>query len=90
MLSVVAEKEADTVYIHADLEGVALLESTLHKIRKQLESDECDHDHLMSESWGSGELSETMLNQEAEDGCLQVHHMKLSGWNQEWRAKHGL
>ena len=90
MLSVVSEKDGDTVYIHADLEGIQKLESCIANLKRELENNECPHDHLMSKSWGSDELTETMLDSERSDGCVQVHHVKLYGWNQEWALKHGL
>lgn len=90
MLSIVAEPTGDIVYVHADLDGLERLERSIAKLRQCVAQGTCEHDHLFSKTWGSDELTETMLDQEHNDGCTQVHHLKLYGWTEEWGKKHGL
>jgi len=90
LLSASTEKDGETVYIHADLAGLEKLEKTISFLKKKLLEGECDHDHLMSISWGSDELTETMLPQERSDNCSQVHHIKIYSWTDEWKKKHDL
>lgn len=90
MLSIVTEPNGDVVYVHADSAGIVELEAAVARLKKRLLAGDCPHDHLMSASWGGGELSETMLAEEQGKGCRQVHHITLYGWNEEWARKHGL
>lgn len=90
MLSVVTEPDGDVVYIHADSSGVAQLEKLVAYLKRTIEAGECPHDHLHSRSWAGNELTETMLDQERSKGCMQVHHVKIYGWTDEWASKHGL
>lgn len=90
MLSIVTEASGDVVYIHADSTGIAELEAVVASLKKSLLAGECPHDHLFSQAWGGKELSKTMLNQERDAGCKQVHHVKLYGLSQEWVLKQGL
>jgi len=88
LLSIVSDNEGQ-VFIHTDLEGVRLLIKELQYIEKKLEENDCPHTHLFSESWGSMELTETKL-QNQKDEKEQIHHLKIYGWNQEWKDKHNL
>lgn len=90
MLSVVTEPDGDVVCIHADASGVEQLEKLVAYLKRELQTGECPHDHLHSESWGGTDLTETMLSQEKAKGCKQVHHVKVYGWTNEWASKHGL
>ena len=89
MLSVVTNPDGDVVYIHADAAGVAALEAVVAYLKEALAAEDCPHDHLRFPSWAGSELTETMLSQERENGCRQVHHVKIYGWTDEWAAKHG-
>lgn len=90
LLSICSDKDSEQIYIHADLEGIERLERAISFVKSKLLKGECDHVHLYSESWGGNELSESMLEQEVEEGRKQVHHVKLYGWNEEWAANHKL
>ncbi len=43
------------LFIHADATGLDLLIKSLSNIRKKIDENDCDHDHLMTESWGGAE-----------------------------------
>lgn len=90
MLSFVTNPDGDVTYIHADVKGLTLLERTVAQLKRALEVGNCEHSHLFSETWGSSELSETMLLQEREANCRQVHHVEIYAWTDEWRERHGL
>jgi hypothetical protein len=90
LLSVVAEKDCDTIYIHANKDGLDLLSRSIDRLRKNLERNDCAHDHFFTAAWAGDELTETMLNQESEKGCKQIHHVKLYSWTYEWVKKHKL
>jgi len=90
MLSVVADPNGDVVYVHADLDGLEVLERSISALRRHVAQGDCQHDHFFTVAWGGSELTETMLNQERTDGCKQVHHLKLYGWPDEWSKKYGL
>jgi len=72
--------------VHADAKGLAVLISSLERLKKKVEAGECDHDHLFTDAWAGGELSESLGCEN--DGEL-VHHVKLYGWTEEWAKKHG-
>lgn len=90
MLSLVTEPDGNVVYLHADAAGIAQLERVLSRLKAALANGDCAHDHLHTPAWASDELSESMLGQEREKGCKQVHHLKIYGWTEEWASKHGL
>lgn len=77
----------DEVSIHADIAGLDFLIGRLQSIRNKLAHDECEHEHLMTESWGGWDLSESIGPKR--DGWTLVHHVQLNGWTAEWAAKHG-
>ena len=73
--------------VHADRRGLDLLINRLTRLRDEVSSGSCPHEHLFTNSWGTdGELSETALPNE---GTI-LHHVKLYGWTPEWTQKHGL
>ena len=87
LLSIVTSAEGNVVNIHADQAGLQILLKDITRLIKKLEADQCDHDHLFSESWGGWELTESMLSQEHNNGCRKVHHLKINAWTAEWRTK---
>ena len=90
LLSISSSADGAEINIHANDEGLAELERRIRSLRKQLKTGDCPHSHLMSESWGSSELTETMLGTEKDAGCNQVQHVKLYGWPAKWQTKHDL
>jgi len=72
--------------VHADAKGLDLLIRRLSRMRDAVLEGNCPHEHLFSESWGAGDLSERVLEG---DGDL-IHHLKIQGWTPEWVEKHGL
>jgi len=86
VLAVFADNDGQ-VFVHADAKGLDVFIKSLQRLRKKIDEDKCDHDHLMTEAWaGDGELTEA-------PGCEKeghaVHHIKLYGWTDEWAKKHG-
>ena len=45
------------MFIHADAAGLDLLIKSLSHIRKKIDENDCEHDHLMTEAWGGDELT---------------------------------
>jgi hypothetical protein len=84
ILSFATDKEGQ-LFIHADAVGSDHLIGSLTRIRKKLDEHDCDHDHLMTDSWGGSELTERSL-----DDAHTVHHVKIYGWTPQWIHKHGL
>jgi hypothetical protein len=78
--------DGEQVFIHADAAGLDFLIKTLTNIRTKIDEDVCEHDHLFTDSWGSGELSDGILDKDAH----LVNHVKVCGWTNEWAEKHGL
>jgi hypothetical protein len=72
--------------IHADAKGLELLINRLSRLRQGVLRGDCPHEHLFTQSWGDGDLSERVLK---EDGAL-IHHVKIYGWTAEWVKKHDL
>jgi len=74
------------LFVHADARGLSVLIASLERLKKKAEAGECDHDHLFTDAWAGGELSEKV-------GCEKegdlIHHVKLYGWTEEWARKHG-
>ena len=70
LLSVATEKDGDTVYIHANKKGLEHLSQSIERLLKNIEKNECDHDHLFTEAWGSNELTESMLEQFVKIPCV--------------------
>jgi hypothetical protein len=86
LLCFVADEEGQ-LFIHADASGLDLLIRNLGNLRKRIDESECDHDHLMTKSWGSHELTEPHACEK--DGKI-IHHVKIYGWTEEWARKHGM
>ncbi len=66
------------LFIHADKGGLDLLIKSLTHIRKSVGEGKSDHDHLMTESWGGQELTET--NSCGNEGRI-LDHVKICGWS---------
>ena len=87
LLSLVVDKEAQQVFLHLDKAGVEYLLARLNFIKRGLDANDCPHTHLFSAGWGGCELS---ISQMLDRGDGEpVHHLKIYGWNDEWREKHG-
>jgi hypothetical protein len=74
------------VMVHADAKGLATLIESLERLKKKVESGECDHDHLFTDAWAGSELSDKLG---CEKEAALVHHLKIHGWTEEWAMKHG-
>ena len=85
ILSFATDKDGQ-LFVHADAAGLDHLIRSLSHIRRKLDAGVCDHDHLMTGSWGGDELTERTL----EEGAKIIHHVKIYGWTPEWIQKHGL
>lgn len=72
--------------LHADAAGLDLLIQNLQRLRRRVAQGECVHDHMMTESWGDGALSETIG---CEKECQVIHHLKMYGWTDEGASRHG-
>ena len=90
LLSFVASKDGDALYIHADQAGLDELVKVLQSLKSHLEKGECEHNHLFSQDWGGHGLTTSMLEQERNDNCTQVHHVELYAWTQQWKESHKL
>ena len=89
LFNIVTDRRGCQVTLHLDLEGVNLLIGELKAIRKQLKKNQCPHSHMMTLERGGGELSAFRLPQHETDR-QPVQHLKIYGWNREWKQKHGL
>ncbi len=85
VLSFATDEEGGQLFIHADAKGLDYLIRSLTNIREKLDSDFCEHDHLMTDTAAGEELSERTL-----EGVNLIHHVKICGWTSEWVQKHGL
>lgn len=88
LLSVVAESDGSQVYMHLDTDGLTELIDILSQLRDNLAIDYCDHDHLLTPDWGGWELSSSMLDTEKQQNCVQVGHLKIYAWTEEWKKKY--
>lgn len=87
LLAFVVSEESDEIFLHLDKAGADILIRALERIRKHLEKNEVEHDHLFSKEWGSWELS---ISDKVDKGQGKpIHHFKIYGWNDEWADKHG-
>jgi len=84
VLALVRTSES-VVHLHADIAGLDRLIQALTFVRDKTVQGICEHEHLMSHSWGGHDLSE---HSGPENGEL-VHHLKIFGWTDDWAAKHG-
>ncbi len=73
------------VLLHADGAGLDILITSLQNLRSKIDKNQCDHDHLFTESWGGTQLTETTQIDKKYDIC---HHFKINGWTDEWAIKH--
>lgn len=89
LLSFVTDDSGDQVSIHVDKAGLDLFIKELTWLRQKLEAGECDHTHLMSPDWAGDELTTSKLKDQADEVTV-VHGVKIYGWNDEWKKKHGL
>ena len=89
LLSFVTDEEGSNLSIHCDLEGVSLLIEHLELLKKDLENNDCPHTHLFTEDWGGNGLTNTKLENQPNE-INQVHHVKIYGWNDQWKVKHKL
>ena len=90
LLSFVTSKKGDVLYIHVDQAGLDELGRAIQKLKLGLAGGQCEHGHLFSEDWGGDGLTASMLEQERNDDCTQVHHVKLYAWTNQWKEKHKL
>jgi len=89
LFSVVSSEEGDQVFIHLDLDGVDYLINELNQIKIMLNENNCPHTNLFTKEWGGSELSSSKLLAQ-KDEVNQVNHLKIYGWNDEWKRKHKL
>ncbi len=89
LLSFVTDEDGHQLFIHIDLAGVKFLIRELNRIKEKLEENDCPHTHLLTKEWGGSELSASKLADQ-DDEKNQVQHVKIYGWNEQWRQKHGL
>lgn len=87
VLSFFTDTDGSQVFVHADAAGLDILIRSLTRLRRRLDEDICDHDHLLTNDWsGRGNLSTRAIG----EGDRLVHHVKLYAWTPEWVAKHQL
>jgi len=89
LLSIATDEDGTQAFMHLDLAGVNYLLKELGQMKEQLEKNDCSHLHMFTEEWGGGELTSSKLHDQ-EDEKKQVHHLKIYGWNDEWKVKHKL
>lgn len=89
LLSIVTDEDGTQVFMHLDLAGVNYLLTELIQLKEELENNRCPHTHLFTREWGGEELTVTKLSKQ-DDEKNQVHHLKMYGWNNEWKVKHKL
>jgi hypothetical protein len=86
VLSFATDQDGSQLFIHADANGLDYLIRSLTRIRRKLDEDVCDHDHLMTDAWAGSELSERSMP----DAVHLIHHVKIYGWTPALIKKHGL
>ena len=84
LLSFATDIDGEQVFIHADRGGIDHLINSLTRIRRKLDDNICDHDHLMTQAWGGNELSDPIL----EGDQRGIQHVKIYGWTPEWIQNH--
>lgn len=75
LLTFELSKQKDELSVHTDLNGLENLIDELSKLLKSAQKGINDHTHLMTEEWGSCELSS-----ESQGGEL-LNHVKIYCWN---------
>ncbi|MFB9160166.1 Imm32 family immunity protein [Chromobacterium violaceum] len=90
LLSICSNSPGDAIHIHADAQGLAMLQLAISNLQKKLITNQCEHEHFRSSEWAGFELTTTMLGSELKADYKQAHHLKLFAWTDEWREKHNL
>ncbi len=85
LFSVVSESDCAEVYMHLDEDGLTELINILTCLRKNVVEGKCDHDHLFTTDWAGWELSNSMMDDEMKQNCVQVHHLKIYAWTEDWK-----
>jgi Immunity protein 32 len=71
-------QDGDSMTVHADVEGLRSMVKAFQRLLDHAERGNPEHDHLMTEDWGGGELSSEP--QRTDETVRVVHHVKLYGW----------
>jgi hypothetical protein len=71
-------QDGDHVTVHADVEGLRTMVKAFQRLLDHAERGNPEHDHLMTEDWGGGDLSSEP--QHTDETVRVVHHVKLYGW----------
>ncbi|AAQ58916.1 Imm32 family immunity protein [Chromobacterium violaceum] len=90
LLSICSSETGDSVHMHANLQGLIILQDAIINLQRKLLADQSDHEHFRSADWAGYELTTSMLESEYNSNCKQVHHLELFAWTDEWREKHKL
>ncbi|WP_160298921.1 Imm32 family immunity protein [Chromobacterium vaccinii] len=90
LLSVCSNSTGDEVHIHANIQGLTILQNAISNLQQKLIAGQCDHEHFRSSEWAGFELTVTMLESEIKSDCKQVHHLEVFAWTDEWREKSDL
>jgi len=89
LLSFVTDETGQYVAVHADLHGIENLIQELQSLRQRLLENDCPHAHLFASDSGGGQLTQTKLQDQANEKT-PVWHVKIYGWNDERARRHGL
>ena len=84
LLTFSIDESGEQLFIQADAAGLDLFIRSLTRLRAKLAEGSSDHDHLMSEAWGSYELSTSLPS--ASNRTIQ--HVKIRAWTPEEIAEH--
>ena len=91
LLSFIVSKDRDELSVHADSDGLRILEREIRRARQSLESGKSEHFHLFTENWApDGELTGSMPSENESDGAKAIQHLKFYAWTQEWKKKNEL
>ncbi len=91
LLSFIISRDRDELSVHADAEGLRVLELEIRRMRQSLENTKSDHFHLFTDNWApDGELTRTMLRQDANNGGKAIQHLKFYAWTQEGKKNNDL
>lgn len=71
-------QDGDSLTVHADAEGLRTVVKAFQRLLDHAERGNPEHDHLMTEDWGGGDLSSE--RQGTDKTVRVVHHVKLYGW----------
>ncbi|HZH87825.1 MAG TPA: Imm32 family immunity protein [Chitinophagaceae bacterium] len=75
LFTIELNKKKETVEIHLDKSGAKEL---IDRLEAFIRNDESEHDHLMTEEWGGGELSSEKQN--LSNDYVLINHLKLFYW----------